>query len=658
MENQALAIDVKNITKDYDLGRVTIKVLRGISLTVQAGELAIIYGASGSGKSTLLGLIGGLESPTTGSIGINGQEIAKLKSKEAAAFRRANIGIVFQQFNLVPTLNSEDNVALPLMLARVGRGEALRRAREILKLVGLSERAKHKPSELSGGEQQRIAIGRAIITNPPVLLVDEPTGNLDSENGRTVIDIIRKIHSWGTTIVLVTHNRDYAKYGSRIYSMADGRVTGSVMGQAAKWRDRESGPKMFRYEIKKCSGGLRWWEVLRVAKSHFLSNRLRVFFTTMGVTLGIGSIVALVSLGVGLQRITSEQMASFNALVTITVSKIPTSAQPLDDAAADKIKKLEHIKMVSPEVTMTARGTLDGTTTSLMLTGLREGSYDFADVKIIEGDAKGIVINKATAKSYNIQDYKSMIGKKMALELVPIPAEGEGDSDALKQLLAAAEKPTQLTMAISGVSDDELIAAVYVPLGEVMTAAGMKEFTSIKVKMEDRQYVKGARGPIEDMGYATSSVVDMIDQVDKVFTIVQVALGLIGAIALLVALIGIINTMTIALLERTREIGILKAIGASNADIRRLFSYESALFGFVGGVFGVGVAWLAGQGVNTLVDYMVRAAGSNESVHIFATPRLFAIAMVIISVFVAMLAGWYPSRRAAKLSAMEALRYE
>lgn len=658
MADNIPAIEVKSITKEYKVGRfVKVKVLKGVNLTVERGDFGVIYGASGCGKSTLLGLIGGLEPPTTGEIVVEGQDINKLKPKQASAFRCTQVGIVFQQFNLVPTLSAEDNIALPLLLERVKRGEALKRAREILKIVGLTERAKHKPSALSGGEQQRVAIGRAIVANPPILLVDEPTGNLDSENGRVVIDILRKIHSWGKTILLVTHNREFAKYGSKIYTMSDGRITGSSAGQASRWREKEGETELRPYDGKKSVGGLTRWEVMRVAKSHFLSNKLRVIFTTMGVMLGIGSIVALVSLGVGLQKVTSNQIASFNALVSVSVTKTPNSALPLDESAVANIKKLEHVKLVSPQAIMPTKGTFEGTTTSLLLTGINSDAYEFEEVNVTAGNTDGAVINKAGAKSYNIREYKSLVGKGLVLELLPLGSD-DAASSMVAQLLASTEKNSKLEIDITGASDDELIAAVYAPLDKVMKAAGLKEYTSIKVQAEDRKFVKDIRTQIEDMGFATTSVVDMIDQVDKVFTIVQVALGTIGAIALIVALIGIINTMTLALLERTHEIGILKAVGASNGDIRRIFLYESALFGLVGGILGVGSAWLVGQGINSLLDYMVRTAGSKDLIHIFITPRSFAIEIVFISIFVAMLAGWYPSRRAARLSAMEALRYE
>jgi putative ABC transport system ATP-binding protein len=203
-----------------------VQVLDDVSLDIGSGEFAVFMGASGSGKSTLLNLIGAVDRPTEGRIFLDNQETSSLDEKRLTMLRRASIGYVFQFFNLIPTLNVFENIAFPLSLARVPRAEIERRVDEMLQRIGLPQRATHFPNELSGGEMQRVAIGRAMIHRPSLLLADEPTGNLDSRNGEMVLDLIRSIHEQKKpTVILATHSERAASRGESIIHVADGRVS-------------------------------------------------------------------------------------------------------------------------------------------------------------------------------------------------------------------------------------------------------------------------------------------------------------------------------------------------------------------------------------------------------------------------------------------------
>ncbi len=203
-----------------------VQVLDDVSIDIPSGEFAVLMGASGSGKSTLLNLIGAVDRPTRGHIYLGDQQISSFDEHQLTMLRRVSIGYVFQFFNLIPTLNVFENIAFPLSLARVSRSAVELRVREVLQRIGLPQRAKHFPNELSGGEMQRVAIGRAIVHRPPLLLADEPTGNLDSRNGEMVLDLIRSIHDQEKpTIVLATHSDRAAARGDAIIHIADGRVS-------------------------------------------------------------------------------------------------------------------------------------------------------------------------------------------------------------------------------------------------------------------------------------------------------------------------------------------------------------------------------------------------------------------------------------------------
>jgi len=219
----SVVIQVRNLWKTIESGTRRVEILRGIDLEVPRGEFLTIVGPSGSGKSTLLGLVAGLDAPTSGSIAIDGQEITGLREDDMAVLRGRKIGFVFQSYHLIPTLTAEENVLLPLELTGAGNGR--KRARELLEQVGLGERREHYPVQLSGGEQQRVALARAFSARPPILLADEPTGNLDSENGHMVLEALVALNRReSTTLVLVTHDVELTRHADRTITMRDGQI--------------------------------------------------------------------------------------------------------------------------------------------------------------------------------------------------------------------------------------------------------------------------------------------------------------------------------------------------------------------------------------------------------------------------------------------------
>lgn len=214
-------IQLTDVWKVYPQGNVT--ALRGISLQIQPGEFVALMGPSGSGKSTLLHLFGALDRPTQGRVELNGTDLSTMSENSRADWRNRSVGFVFQMFNLVPTLTALENVELPMLFSGVSREARRARARGLLEKVGLGERLHHKPSELSGGEQQRVAIARALANDPQIILADEPTGNLDSESGRQILELLKQLSAEGKTILLVTHNPEAAAYAQRIIKLRDGR---------------------------------------------------------------------------------------------------------------------------------------------------------------------------------------------------------------------------------------------------------------------------------------------------------------------------------------------------------------------------------------------------------------------------------------------------
>jgi len=221
----ALIVEAVDLKKTYMLGKVPVEALRGVNLKVESGDFLAILGPSGSGKSTMLNLIGALDKPTSGKLLIDGVDIFTLSDNQLSDLRR-RVGFVFQFFNLIPRLNARDNVELSLSIVGIGKAERRKRAEELLETVGLKDRIKHKPAELSGGQQQRVAIARALANNPKFLLLDEPTGNIDSKTAREIMRLVKKLNTeQGVTIIMVTHDQQLAKEAKRTVQMIDGTIT-------------------------------------------------------------------------------------------------------------------------------------------------------------------------------------------------------------------------------------------------------------------------------------------------------------------------------------------------------------------------------------------------------------------------------------------------
>jgi len=217
-------IDIREITKTYTVGEETVHALSGVDLMVEAGEYLAIMGPSGSGKSTLMNILGCLDTPSSGTYRLNGNEVSKLSDDELAHIRNREIGFVFQSFNLLPRADALHNVELPLIYAGLSAKERRERAAAALDAVGLGDRTRHQPNQLSGGQRQRVAIARALINNPSILLADEPTGNLDSTTGQEILALFDQLHGRGHTILLVTHEEDVARHAHRIIRLLDGRI--------------------------------------------------------------------------------------------------------------------------------------------------------------------------------------------------------------------------------------------------------------------------------------------------------------------------------------------------------------------------------------------------------------------------------------------------
>jgi putative ABC transport system ATP-binding protein len=231
---QEALINISDLAKHYKVGSELVKALRSVSLSIYKNEYVALMGPSGSGKSTLMNILGCLDSPTSGSYFLNGQDVSKMADNQLAEIRNKEIGFVFQTFNLLPRSTALDNVALPLIYSGIGKENRKNRALEVLDQVGLTDRVDHKPNELSGGQRQRVAVARALVNKPSIILADEPTGNLDSKTSIEIMGLFEEIHQAGNTIIVVTHEEDIAMHAHRIIRLRDGDIESDTINPSPK----------------------------------------------------------------------------------------------------------------------------------------------------------------------------------------------------------------------------------------------------------------------------------------------------------------------------------------------------------------------------------------------------------------------------------------
>jgi putative ABC transport system ATP-binding protein len=217
-------IVLENVVKEYDMGAIKVRALDGVSLKIEAGEQVAVLGPSGSGKSTMMNLLGCLDTPSDGTYVLDGEQVSGMNRKQLAVVRNRKIGFVFQNFNLLSYATAQENVELPLIYAKTPTAERRQRATELLELVGLGDRVKHRPAELSGGQRQRVAMARALANDPDIILADEPTGNLDSKSGGEIVKLFEDLHKRGKTLIVVTHDKSVAGHCKRVISLLDGKI--------------------------------------------------------------------------------------------------------------------------------------------------------------------------------------------------------------------------------------------------------------------------------------------------------------------------------------------------------------------------------------------------------------------------------------------------
>jgi len=661
-------IELKNISKTYHIGEVAVSALKDISFKVSSGEFVAIMGPSGSGKSTLLHILGLLDRPDNGTYHLIGKDVSTLSQEELATFRNEFIGFVFQMFNLLPRLRARENVALPLVYTSDLKNRKFSSPEDLLIRVGLGNRIDHNPNELSGGEQQRVAIARALVKNPKVILADEPTGNLDSSSAKEILKILKSLNDSGITIVMVTHEEELTRGAKRIVKLLDGRIVSDeyVAGEPHTVSEErgELSSDLKIHPTLGMRGRVRHFNFFRL-KNYFSqamrslrSNKTRSFLSILGILIGVAAVIAMLALGTGAREDIKKQLASLGSnLLTVRPEFHRAGGIALEAGTitrltiedAEEIKKIPDVRRVCPGISGRGQVVYGNKNWNTRIRGVTP-EYPFMRASQSEegrffNDAEMITRSKV-----------ALLGKTVVRELFE-------DENPIGEYI----KINRINFRVIGIlpekgadawrdRDDEIM----VPLNTAMYRLLGKEYVDyIDVEVEDEKEMEKVQEEVKKLIMRrhnippakedTIEVRNMAEIQEAVSTTVRTFAWLLGSIAfisLLVGGIGIMNIMLVSVTERTREIGLRKAIGANNQDILSQFIIEAIAICLVGGILGI----LFGAAIS---GGLSKFAGWSTKVSVAAVLLAF-----LFSAGIGLFFGLWPARKASLLNPIDALRYE
>ena len=646
----AALLEVENLWREYPSGDGSVAVLKGISLRIKAGEMVAIIGASGSGKSTLMNILGCLDRPTRGSYKVAGQPTAELAPDELARLRREHFGFIFQRYHLMGDLTAAGNVEIPAIYAGHGPAERHARAAALLGRLGLAERVRNRPGQLSGGQQKRVSIARALMNGGDVILADEPTGALDSVSGEEVMRILQELHADGHTVIIVTHDPKVAQHAQRIIEVADGEIVsdkqqdGDRPVQSAKREEGAPPPHPWRANWD------RFTEAFTMALRAMAGHRLRTLLTMLGIIIGIASVVSMVALGEGSRQ---RVLKDISAMGTNTIDIFPGKnfgdrqagrIRTLVPADADALSQLNYVDSVTPTVSTSVtlrRGNIESTAN---ITGVGEDFFRVKGYTMAQGQA-------FDADSVRRQTQEAVIDPNTQKALFP---NGE---NPVGQVIFLGSVPVRIVGVTSPQESGFMISDnlnVWVPYTTAMRRLlGVRWLRNITVRISDEvpsaaaeqgitKLITQRHGSQDFFVRNSDSIRQTIESTTQTMTLL---ISSIAVISLIVGGIGVMNIMLVSVTERTQEIGVRMAVGARQSDILRQFLIEAVLVCLLGGILGIALA----LGIGLVFDKV--GGGSFSMVYSMTS----IVAAFGVSSLIGVVFGFLPARNAARLDPVDAL---
>ncbi|HEV3406475.1 MAG TPA: ATP-binding cassette domain-containing protein, partial [Candidatus Dormibacteraeota bacterium] len=652
---QAVGLRLDAVSREFGGRReMHVAALQNVTLDIGPCEFVAIVGPSGCGKSTLLSLMGGLDRPTTGHVYGAGLPLGELPDRELSDYRLQRVSTIFQTFNLIPSMTAEDNVALPLTLAGVEPEQRLKRARHLLALVGLEERAKTRASRLSGGEQQKVAVARALANRPGLILADEPTGSLDSSAGEGVLTLLEDLNRRGATLVLVTHDPEVARRASRVVRMIDGRAI-----------ELESGrPTVRSQDPLDPAPRMHWRDTLKVGLGSAGRRPLRTVLTTTGVAIGIAAVSLIGALATGLQQALDAPALATSQVHQVAVYPVADARTPaLDAATLATLSRLPHVRAAWGQMgmsgTFASAGTGLGTTAPVTPpTGELISLPPLRSSSALPTVSIGRMPSSDKATELLLTDSEAVaLGFKSPAGAVGTHVTFTATSGALMPALTtnAVAQPAPVTFIVVGIfSGDSMPAGSpggLAPNGVMRaywsTLAGPNrwkggEYSSLTLLADSGLSVGPLRNNVEALGFQTQTFDDQFRNFEDLLSKLRLALLGLAIVALLLACLGIANTMYTAVLERTKEIGVMKALGARSRDVMLLFLAEAIGIGLAGGLIGALVAVGLGRLGNAAVDRLTQSVAST-GFDVFRTDVPIVLIAIVLAVVLSGVSGLLPA---------------
>jgi macrolide transport system ATP-binding/permease protein len=649
-------LELRGIGRTYGEGENALTVLHGVDLDIAAGEMIAIIGPSGSGKSTLMNLLGCLDRPSVGRYRVEGRDIAELDADELAALRRERFGFIFQRYQLLPEMDALGNVEVPAIYAGIDSRDRRARAQALLERLGLGERLHHRPSQMSGGQQQRTSIARALINGGAIILADEPTGALDTRSGEELMALLEELNAQGHTIIVITHEPEVAAHARRVVEIRDGKIVADRRRDDAR-TSAVSPAKAIPAPIattRKIGGGWRdrFIEAFRMAVAAMLAHRMRSFLTMLGIIIGIASVTSVVALAGGAKQSILKDIGS---LGTNTIDVYPGEdfgdsrsgkVRTLTPGDADALSSVSYVDSVTPSVSSNATVRYGNVDAQAQINGVGDAYFRVKGVEIALGrffDAAAVrnmeqvvVIDHNTREQFFGND-DDPIGRVILLGNVPC------------RVIGVTEKNTSRFGGGNNLS-------VWVPYSTAMgRIKGQSYLSSMTIRVRDGVPMSAAEDAITRLlslrhgskDFFTSNVEDIRETIDRTTGVMTTLISSIAFISLLVGGIGVMNIMLVSVTERTREIGVRMAVGARQSDILQQFLIEAVVICLVGGALGVILAASAATAFNSVSDSFKMVISATSIVTAFAC-----------STAVGVLFGFLPARNAARMDPVEALSRE